>query len=497
VEIVLGPPGTGKTTRLISYVEEELAKGTPKKAAEEARERAMTKFNLTAKQLPWFRTIHSLCFSALGLTSAEIFEGKKITEFADWIGIEMTGRAVSMEEGGVYGYKAGDRILFMDNLARVRGVSLRQQYEEDHDNLNWSLVDRTSRALAEFKKKRGLHDFTDLLTEFVNSDWRARLDVLIVDEFQDLSWLQLQVVYKLARDVRRFVVAGDDDQAIFVWAGANAQHLIDLQGDVTVLGQSWRVPRLVQSVAFDILRRVRTRREKSWRPRLDEKGMEVPGEVKRVGSLDELDFTTGENILVLARNQSHLKDDAMPLLVSEGVLYEFRGAQSVKPSIVDAIRNWETLRSGGTVPVSAAEKMYEFLSVGPGVERGHKKLPSFHDRDALITMNELKESGGLRAEGIWHDALDKIDRVDRAYMVKALRRGEKITRRANVRLSTIHGSKGGEADHVVLLRDVAYRTAREGSSQFEDEARVFYVATTRAKQRLTIVAPQTRHSYDV
>jgi superfamily I DNA/RNA helicase len=503
-EIILGPPGTGKTTRLIRMVEEELAAGTEpdrigyvsftRKAADEARNRAVEKFKLPAKKFPWFRTIHSLCFHALGLTSAEVLEGSKLKEFGDWIGIEMSGFA-SMDEGGSFGYKTGDRCLFMENLARVRGIPLRQQYEQDSDNLPWNLVDRVSRGLAEYKKAKGLHDFTDMLTEFVRTEWTARLEVLFVDERQDLSKLQVDVVQKLAKGTRRYVVAGDDDQAIYRWAGADVRGFVDLPGRTSTLEQSWRVPKQVQGVALEVLQRVRDRRPKSWTPRKGD-----AGRVDRIGVLDEVDFAAGENILVLSRNTQALRDDAMPLLRSEGVIYEFRGGGSVKQSVVDAILDWERLRKGEEISVQAALRVYDQMEVGPGtIVRGHKKLPYFgENKDAMVDMRALREHGGLVAEGIWHDALNRIVPEDRAYMLKALRRGEKLTRRPTVKLSTIHGAKGGEADHVVLLRDVAYRTARESDDQqWEDEARVFYVAVTRALKRLTIVAPQTRHSYDV
>lgn len=502
-EIILGPPGTGKTTTLLGIVEDELASGTPpdrigfvsftRKAAEEARDRAMKRFKLTSRQLPWFRTVHSLCFAALGLSTSEVLEGQKLVEFGEYAGVKVTGSTVS-DEGSTFGFEIGDRCLFMENLARVRGITLRQQYDEDSDDLLWPRVESVALRLAEYKKARGLVDFTDMLSIFAASEWSARLDVLIVDEGQDLSLLQWRVIERLASGARRVVVAGDDDQAIYRWAGAAVEHFVSLPGQERVLDRSWRVPPAVQATALDVLSRVRSRRPKVWSPR---SGAE--GSVVRVQSLDEIDFGVGEETLILSRNACFLRDDAMPLLKSEGILYDFRGATSVRQSLVEAILDWERLRRGERVSVAEAERIYQQLSVGEGFARGHKKLPHWTDRDAEVGMDDLVRDGGLLVTDIWHDAFTRVTPTDRAYMLKALRRGEKMTRKPTVRLSTIHGAKGGQAEHVVLIRDVAWRTYREGRDRPEDEARVFYVAATRAKTRLTIVAPQTRsdRAYDI
>jgi DNA helicase-2/ATP-dependent DNA helicase PcrA len=500
-EICIGPPGCGKTFTLLGVVDDELSNGTPpdriglvtftRRAADEARERAAKKFGLTARQLPYFKTLHSLCFGALGLTSADVMEGKALLEFGDWIGVKVSGRG-SLEEGSSFGFEVGDRVLFLINLARVRGVGLRQQYDLGQDlDLPWNLVERVARGLDEYKRVRGLIDFTDMLQTFVDSDWSARLDVLLVDEGQDLSALQWSVVARLAKGVRRLVVAGDDDQAIFRWAGADVEQLIAMRGRERVLGQSWRVPASVQVVAHEVLGRVKHRRPKEWSPRPE------AGEVTRVQRLDDVDVKPGDDVLVLCRNSSYLRDDAAALFRSEGILFEWRGQPSVRGGVIDAVRLWERLRRGDAVTVDEAVQVYELMAAGEGYARGAKKLPGFTDREALVTLDQLKARGGLLTDVIWHDALTRVTLEERAYMLKALRRGEHLTRRPTVRLSTIHGSKGGQAEHVVLMRDMAFRSWREGEAAPEDEARVFYVGVTRAKQKLTIVAPQTRRSYDI
>jgi superfamily I DNA/RNA helicase len=74
---IFGPPGTGKTTKLLKIIEEAIADGVSpekiaflsftRKAAQEAIDRACIKFNLDAKYFPHFRTLHSLAFRQVGL----------------------------------------------------------------------------------------------------------------------------------------------------------------------------------------------------------------------------------------------------------------------------------------------------------------------------------------------------------------------------------------------------------------------------------------------
>lgn len=496
-EIILGPPGTGKTTTLLELVEYELARGVApdrigyvsftKKAASEAAERACAKFGLQERDLPYFRTLHSMCFRVLGLNNGDVFEGKKLLEFGDWLGVEVTVNH-RMDESTLFGFTNADRAMFMENLARVRCLPLRQVYDDNSDGLGWNFVSRVSRGLAQFKADRHLVDYTDMLEMFVRNSWSPPLEVLFVDESQDLSLLQWRVVERLAETARRVVVAGDDDQAIYKWAGAAVDHFVDMSGHVRVLDQSWRVPVAVQAVAETAISRVRRRRPKTWMPR------EVEGVVSRPSSVDEVDFSQGE-ILLLARNAYSLRD-VEPMLQREGIIYEIQGRTSVRRSVIDSILTWERLRRGEAAPASDVVRVYEQMAVGTGVKRGYKKLPGYGP-DQMVTMDDLKATGGLLRDDIWHKALDRLEDKEVAYMLKALRRGDKLTGRPRIRLSTIHGSKGGEADHVVLVTDMAARTYREYEQEPEDEARVWYVACTRAKERLSIVGPSSRLHYKI
>tara|TARA_R110000796_G_scaffold34132_3_gene88307 strand:- start:3938 stop:5446 length:1509 start_codon:yes stop_codon:yes gene_type:complete len=490
--IILGPPGTGKTTKLLNLTEDYLKEGVPphrigylaftKKAANEALERASDRFDLTQEDLTFFRTIHSLCYHWLGLSTADIMARSHYKEFSKIMGEPLNGQ-LKKEEGAVFGLSKGDQMLFMENIARNKKVSVREQWEKANLDIPWNHVHWFCTGLEKYKEERFLKDYTDMLYLFLKEKSKPTLDVLIVDEAQDLSKLQWDCVKKLAQGVKNIHIAGDDDQAIYQWAGADVETFIKLEGDVTVLENSYRIPRKVHEVAQGILNRIPAvnRRVKSWNPR------SVEGEIMIHTSHEHLDFSEGD-WLVLARN-GYILNRVEKFLQQIGFIYARNNVLSVKQELLDAIGNWELLRKNRKVAATKIRDIYFFMSVGKSVARGHKKLPGVGEDD-LLDLEELKENHGLLTDAVWHEALDRVGATQREYIIACLRRGERISN-PRIRLSTIHAAKGGEADNVVVFTDISVKTWNELYSNPDGENRAFYVAVTRTRKNLHIVQPNT------
>ena len=86
--------------------------------------------------------------------------------------------------------------------------------------------------------------------------------------------------------------------------------------------------------------------------------------------------------------------------------------------------------------------------------------------------------------------MDRIPDGERAYVTALLRRGEKFNGTPRITLSTIHGSKGGEADKVVLFTGVAPAASQSAEQDPDELHRVFYVGVTRTKENLYLIEPE-------
>ena len=119
------------------------------------------------------------------------------------------------------------------------------------------------------------------------------------------------------------------------------------------------------------------------------------------------------------------------------------------------------------------------------------------DKDKMFTFDMLRDSYGLKLDKDlpWFRALENIESTKKTYVRMCLRRKENIRRAPRIKLSTIHGSKGGEADNVMLLTDLTRKADVSYWSQRDEERRVFYVGMTRARNTLNIVRSQSDREF--
>ena len=198
--------------------------------------------------------------------------------------------------------------------------------------------------------------------------------------------------------------------------------------------------------------------------------------------------------LLLARNVYMLRE-LVDLCHREGYAYECQGFSPRKSEALLAIRYWERLRKGEFIPANQAKLVYAHMSKAM-VGHGYLGLKTLTEDMVNITM--LHEKYGLQTMSIWHIALDRISDEEKEYFLAALRQGESLSSGdARITISTIHGSKGGEADNVLLITDISPKTYDGYQENQDDELRVFYVAATRTKKHLHIITPRTQRYFDL
>lgn len=489
-KIIFGPPGTGKTTRLLNEFETYLDKqiiseeigfvSFTRQAAEEAKGRSCTRFGLTRKRLVNFRTLHSMAFQMLGLKSASVINFKHYKEVAEACGLVISYRANRMdsEEGLWMGATRGDKILFIENLARISGISLDEALEqaefEDIDKLELQLWSRTLRS---YKDANALVDFTDMVTNWLKYGTIPRLKVLFVDEAQDLSKLQWDMIYKLADQDCDIWVAGDDDQAIFKWSGAHPQNFITLQGERTTLHQSYRVPKVVFDLAMQIREQITDSVEKVYAPTKEQ------GLLSFYGDLEQINMDQGK-WLILCRNNffiSQIEETCRKLGYWYNSLFDPPSRCTIP------ILNWHRFLKGDILSITELEEVLEMMGKVINIKRDYDKEEFLKDYE----HNEQRVCNAIRSNSAWFDCFSAMSVDKRAYYRSVLARKEDIRGIPRIRISTIHGAKGGEEENVVLLTDMSNKTYAKAALEWSDEYRVWYVGVTRSKATLHIVKPKT------
>ena len=500
--IIFGPPGTGKTTHLLRIVEKELRenKVDPSKiaylaftnqAADEALSRAISQLNYNTKDFMNFRTLHSLAYRELHLKEENIMSDNDYSFLSNKLQIKLSNPNKNVK---AYGTSFPDDV-FMQVIdgAKVRGLTTENFFNDPSIGhlpggiLKLKYIDE---ALIKYKRARNKYDMTDMIVDFNQKhyDTMPNFDVVIIDEAQDLSWLQWKMVERVVTNAKRVYVAGDDDQAIYRWAGARPEYLMNMEGKRTILNKSYRLSKLIHAKADKLIKRVQDRVDKEWTAR-DEEGQ------VNIYPVEQLQKMKEGNWLILARDRYRL-DTLEEDLRIYGYYFARGDRTSINKRVQDAVLAWEDVRKGKSLNIKRVKSFYNYIKTGTGVAKEHKAMKNV-DKEKLFTFDTLTADYGLKVdkELPWFKALENIEPQKKTYVRMCLRRKENIRREPRIKLSTIHGSKGGEADNVMLLTDLSRKTDAEYWRKRDEERRVFYVGMTRARNTLNIVRSQSDREF--
>jgi DNA helicase-2/ATP-dependent DNA helicase PcrA len=346
-----------------------------------------------------------------------------------------------------------DMYLFGDELYR-NNTKAGSRYIESLNMDQFLFVKNNFRV---YKDTFGYSDFTDMVEAFIRLDKSVPVKVAIIDEAQDLTTLQWKMIWSAFRHCERVYIAGDDDQAIYEWSGADVEYFLSLSGTTHVLSHSYRLPNNLVNFAKRVTRNIQRRATKDYT------GLDHKGDLDLANSLDELRIKPDETYMILSRNNSFLKT-AETWVQRQGIPYLYKGDPVIKPSHIADIRFYEEKRKSRVID----------------------------DEDEARLKKLLKEDTNYGKP--WYDVFrwdqPLIDYIRTMIASKATNLFNPL-----VNISTIHSVKGGEADHVILLSDITRNVHINRDINPDSEHRVFYVGITRAKKSLRIVLPQTKYSY--
>jgi DNA helicase-2/ATP-dependent DNA helicase PcrA len=247
--LVLAGAGTGKTTTLTARVGRLLERGVPahrvllltftRRAAAEMLGRA-TGSSADRRQKPWGGTFHSVAHRIVAANAAALglpgdFAVIDPADAADLLDL------VREEEGlARAGRRTPRKGLLLDLYSRSVNTG-RPLSETLAETAPWAadLVEPVAGVIKAYvarKRSRALLDFDDLLLY-----WRAAVrdevlgrrlaglfDAVLVDEYQDVNQLQVDIVRGLCAGDTGLTAVGDDAQAVYGFRGASARHVLDL-----------------------------------------------------------------------------------------------------------------------------------------------------------------------------------------------------------------------------------------------------------------------------
>lgn len=480
VKVVLANAGSGKTRYIIDDISKELATRRPeeiafvtftRKGAEEGLRRMCSKYMLEPDDLPYFRTLHSLTFHALDLKANQMFGRLDQRKFNKEYGYNVNRCEVST--GKVQPTRDTMYLDFYD-LERSGALTSRQLVEADIER---GYYRQLVQKYEDFKSLHHLVDFFDCLVKYVQEGDFLPCKVVYIDECQDITALQWQVIEKAFANAEKIVLAGDDKQSIYQYSGARPDILLDFAKKFPVehLPMSYRIPRRVFELANAITSFIgeKTEQKSVFREENGDGYIEQLNDIDRLANFIDTDtlyddrdhtqwYILSRNNCFLSRATQMLEENLIPYWTCDGF---FMGGEIMK-------------------------RLKDYRGFALEGYKDEKKREDFQRRFGIVDFTEPFTNTNLFTEGrkwIYEAYIEKWGFETLEEMCKW---------NPQILVSTIHHVKGGEADNVAVLLDATKRTHSNIFNDIDEELRILYVAVTRAKQNLFLVDSANGEGYD-
>lgn len=289
--MVLGTPGSGKTTVIINRVNnliyeynvkpENILVITFTRAAAESMEERFLELTGLKETKVRFGTFHSFFYwvvrTAYG-SSAQLSvldENKKRAVIKDIL------KSLNTEE-----YNSDETIRgILSDLGNMACNMIDIEYYHSK-NMSDELFYRIYHEYEEYKKKNGFLDFDDMVSQCYNL-LKDRQDILeairnlypyiLVDEYQDTNRVQYEILKLLAHPRDNLYVVGDDDQSIYGFRGARPDIMKLFEKEfpgakIIGLSYNFRCPEEIVDFSTKIISKNEGRFEKSLKSNVSKKG---------------------------------------------------------------------------------------------------------------------------------------------------------------------------------------------------------------------------------